>query len=467
MINQKLIEFNNYIKSKNVAVLGLGISNIPLIDYLYKHSCIVTVFDKKEENKFDKALINKIKNYGMNLSLGENYLDKLKRFDIIFRSPSIRPDESQIIEELRRGAILTSEIEMLVEMCPGTVIGITGSDGKTTTASLIYEILKQSGKKCYLGGNIGVPLFTKLSEMDENTYTVVELSSFQLQTMKVSPQISVITNITPNHLDIHKSYREYVESKANIFKYQDRVKGLLVANYDNSETRELAKTAYADVLYFSSKHKLEDGIILDDGVIKKVENGLRRHIINTKNLMLKGVHNYENICAAVGATQGIVEIEQIAKAVSNFRGTDHRLELVRTNNDSKVKWYDDSIGTSPTRTIAGLNAFSEPIVLIAGGYDKHLDYEPLAKYIVDKVTSLILLGQTANKIEAVVKSELEHQNKKMNIYKVNNLEEAVKLAKNVSKPGEVVLFSPASASFDMFKNFEERGEKFKQIVQEM
>ena len=464
MINEKLIEFNNYIRGKKVAVLGIGVSNIPLIDYLYKHNSKVTLFDKKEKDKIDKDIINKINYYGMELSLGEGYLKNLNGFDIIFRSPSMRPDTPEIINELERGAILTSEIELVVEMCPGTVIGVTGSDGKTTTTSLIYEILKANGKKCYLGGNIGIPLFTKLEEMEKEDYVVLELSSFQLMTMKVSPKISVITNITPNHLDIHKSYDEYIEAKANIFKYQDET-GILVTNYDNEITRKLAKNANGKVIYFSSREKLSTGIIVDDGIIKKSEDGLRRHILNTKNMILRGMHNYENACAAIGATGTIVEIENQAKAIKEFRGVEHRLEFVRKIDG--IKWYNDSIGSSPTRTIAGLNAFDEKIVLIAGGYDKHLEYEPIAKPIVDKVSSLILMGQTANKIETAVKNELKSQQKDMKIYRVNTLEEAVTKAREVAKLGEIVLFSPASASFDMFKNFMERGDKFKEIVQEM
>lgn len=464
MVNEKLLEFNNYIRGKDVAVLGLGISNIPLLDYLYKHSGKVTIFDKNPKEKIDKDLLRKIEDYGMKLSLGEGYLKKLVGYDIIFRSPSIRPDEPEIIEELKRGAILTSEIELAIDMCPGTVIGVTGSDGKTTTTSLIYEMIYQSGKKCYIGGNIGIPLFTRIGEMQKEDYMVLELSSFQLFNMKVSPHISVITNITPNHLDIHKSYEEYIEAKCNIFKYQSS-EDILVLNYDNEITRDLGKYARGKVIYFSSKEKIPTGVIYDDGTIKKSDDGLRRHIISTKNINLRGIHNYENICAAVAATESIVSVEDQAKAIKNFKGVEHRLELVRKIND--IPWYNDSIGSSPTRTIAGLNSFNEKIVLIAGGYDKNLNYKPIAKPILDKVSNLILLGQTADKIALVVRQEARLENKSVKIYKAESLEEAIQIAKDVAKLGEVVLFSPASASFDMFKNFEERGNKFKEIIQKM
>ncbi|MGN1302519.1 MAG: UDP-N-acetylmuramoyl-L-alanine--D-glutamate ligase [Clostridia bacterium] len=463
-VNKKLEEFNNYIKGKKVAIIGLGVSNIPLIDELYKLGANITLFNNKDVENLDKTILDKIYEYKLKFFFGENYLNKLVGFDVIFRSPSCRPDTPQIEAEVKRGALLTSEIELVLEMCPGTTIGITGSDGKTTTTSLIYQILKEQGFNCYLGGNIGIPLFTKIKEMKPEDYVVLELSSFQLMTMKVSPQIAVITNVTPNHLDIHKSYDEYKEAKANIFKMQNE-SDLLVLNYDNDITRNFAKEAKGNVVYFSSKEKLDNGSILDDGIIKDCENGLRRHIVNTKNIKLRGVHNAENICAAVAATKRFVSPEIQAKAVSEFSGVEHRLEFVKEINGAK--WYNDSIASSPTRTIAGLNSFDENIVLIAGGYDKHLDYTPIAKPIVENVGALILLGQTANKIYSAVTYELKFIKKDLPIYKVNTLEEAVNKAKEVSKKGDVVLFSPASASFDMFKNFEERGNKFKQIVNKL
>lgn len=460
-VNKKLEEFNNYIKGKKVAIIGLGVSNIPLIDELYKLGANITLFNNKDVENLDKTILDKIYEYKLKFFFGENYLNKLVGFDVIFRSPSCRPDTPQIEAEVKRGALLTSEIELVLEMCPGTTIGITGSDGKTTTTSLIYQILKEQGLNCYLGGNIGIPLFTKIKEMKPEDYVVLELSSFQLMTMKVSPQIAVITNVTPNHLDIHKSYDEYKEAKANIFKMQNE-SDLLVLNYDNDITRNFAKEAKGNVVYFSSKEKLDNGIILDDGIIKDCENGLRRHIVNTKNIKLRGVHNAENICAAVAATKRFVSPEIQAKAVSEFSGVEHRLEFVKEINGAK--WYNDSIASSPTRTIAGLNSFDENIVLIAGGYDKHLDYTPIAKPIVENVSKLILMGATAEKIEKVVRDELEAQGKDMSIYHCSSLNEVVNKAKEIATPDEIVLFSPASASFDLFKNFEERGNLFKELV---
>ena len=463
-VNDKLEEFNNYIENKRVAIIGLGVSNIPLIDYLHKLGSKIMLFNNKPIDTLESDILDKIYEYKIEYSFGENYLSKLNGFDIIFRSPSCRPDLPEIQREVEQGAILTSEIELVLKLCPGTTIGITGSDGKTTTTSLIYEILKEQNFNCYLGGNIGIPLFTKIRDMKPEDYIVLELSSFQLMTMDISPDIAVITNITPNHLDIHKSYEEYIESKANIFKYQDE-NSILVLNYDNETTKNFAKYAKSKVIYFSSKQKLENGLILDNGIIKECDNGLRRHVINTKNIKLKGIHNSENICAAIAATNKIASVDSQIKAVSEFTGVNHRLEFVKEINGAK--WYNDSIASSPTRTIAGLNAFEEDIVLIAGGYDKHLDYRPLALPIIKKVSKLILLGQTSDKIYHAVKELLEVNDKDLDIFKVESLEKAISKAKEVSKKGDIVLFSPASASFDMFKNFEERGNKFKQIVNKL
>lgn len=465
-INEKLIEFNNYLRGKKVAIIGVGVSNLPLIDYLHDLKSEVTVFDGKEIDNIDKKVVDKLVDYGMMFSFGKNYLDKLVGFDIIFRSPSCLPTVPELQKEAERGAIITTEVEMVIELCPGLVIGVTGSDGKTTTTTLIYEILKEEGYHTYVGGNIGTPLFTKIGEMVPDDIVVLELSSFQLMNMKISPSISVITNITPNHLNIHSDMEEYVEAKKNIFKYQDE-NGLVILNYDNEITREAAKEAPGKVVLFSSKNKIPDGYIVDDGKIKVCENGLRKHVFDTKNMKLRGVHNFENACSAIIATKELVKPETVNKVLTEFNGVEHRLELVKETK-SRVKWYNDSVSSSPTRTIAGLNAFAlKNIILIAGGYDKNLDYEVLAKPILDNCKALILLGQTSDKIEKAVKDELKRSKKEFPIYRCESLKQTIITANDISKKGDVVLFSPASASFDMFKNFAERGDLFKAYVKEM
>ena len=386
-------------------------------------------------------------------------------FDIIFRSPSCLPTTPELVREQERGAILTSEVEMVITLTPSKVIGITGSDGKTTTTTLISEILKKDGYNVFLGGNIGTPLFDKIEYMTPEDVVVLELSSFQLMHMNVSPSISVITNITPNHLNVHKDMDEYVDAKKEIYKSQDE-NGIVILNYDNEITRACGNEVKGEVRYFSSKEKLKEGMIYDpdDRIIKECKNGLRQHIFDTDKMKIRGVHNFENACCAILATEDMVKKESIDYVLENFAGVEHRLEMFK-ESENKVKWYNDSVSSSPTRTIAGLNAFPHKnIVLIAGGYDKNLDYTVIGKPIVDHCKSLILLGATSDKIEKAVKDVLSNSKKDLPIYRCKNLEEVVLTAEKISEKGDMVLFSPASASFDMFKNFAERGLLFKETV---
>ena len=459
--NKKLEEFNEYIRFRKVAVIGLGVSNLPLLDYLYEKKAQVTVFDERTIDEIPQNIITKINTYEFKYSFGKNCLEKLKGFNIIFRSPSCLPTRKELQEEADRGAIVTTEVEMLMEMCPCKIIGVTGSDGKTTTTSMINAILKKAGYNTFLGGNIGTPLFTKLPEIKPDDIVVLELSSFQLMNMQVSPDIAVITNITPNHLNIHKDYQEYIDAKKNIFKNQDE-SGILILNYDNDITRSCAKEAKGKVIFFSSKEKLDNGFIVDEEIIKECEDKVRKHILNTNEVILRGNHNFQNIATALAATKTLVDTDIAVQAIKEFKPVEHRIEFIREIDG--VKWYNDSASSSPTRTLSGINAFKENIVLIAGGYDKNLDYEPLAKPVLDKVSTLILIGQTAEKIFDAVKNEADKQNKKIDIYMCDSLEQTIDIAKKTSKKGDVVLFSPASASFDMFKNFADRGEKFKNLV---
>ena len=459
--NKKLEEFNEYIRFRKVAVIGLGVSNLPLLEYLYNKKAQVTVFDERTLEEIPEETINKIKTYEFDTFFGKSCLENLNGFNVIFRSPSCLPTRTELQKEADRGAIVTTEVEMLMEMCPCKIIGVTGSDGKTTTTSLINAILQHAGYRTFLGGNIGTPLFTKLPEMEPNDIVVLELSSFQLMNMNISPDIAVITNITPNHLNIHKDYQEYIDAKKCIFKSQ-KENGILILNYDNDITRECSKEANGKVIFFSSKTKLDNGFIVDDDIIKECNDGIRKHILNTDEVILRGNHNFQNIATALAATKTLVDTDVAVEAIKIFKPVEHRIEFVREINGAK--WYNDSASSSPTRTISGLNAFKENIILIAGGYDKNLEYEPLAKPVVNKVSTLILIGQTAEKIYDVVKNESEKENKKININMCDTLEQTIEIAKKSAKKGDVVLFSPASASFDMFKNFADRGNKFKDLV---
>ncbi len=454
-MNKKLEEFNNFLKKSNIGIVGLGVSNLPLLEYLYNLGASVTIFNEKP---LEDSLIKEIEKYNYKYFISKNALDNLKGFDIIFRSPSCLPTKKSLIKAKEEGTIITSEIKEVVRLTPSKVIGITGSDGKTTTTTLINEILKANGYNTFLGGNIGLPLFTKIKDMTEKNIIILELSSFQLMDFDISPDIAVITNISENHLDIHSDYNEYIESKKNIFKYQNK-NGILVTNKDNEITKNFKGNG--ETRYFSKTTKLDKGFYTDGNYIYK-DNKI---IINTKQLKLKGVHNYENICTALSAIDDLIDIEKSVNVIKKFKGVEHRLEFVREING--IKWYNDSVSSSPTRTIAGLNSYDEDIVLIAGGYDKNLDYNVLAEPILDKVSKLILMGNTKEKIyNAVTKLNLIKK-KNIKIYMCNNLKETVNKAKEVAVKGEVVLFSPASASFDMFKNFADRGCQFKELVNKL
>lgn len=428
--NEKLEQFNKFTSGKKIAIIGLGVSNLPLLDYFHDLACRISIFDNRIKDELDKDIIEKIDKYGIEYFGGENNLENLKGFDIIFRSPIVMPYRKEIKEEAERGALVTSEIEMVLKLTPSKVIGITGTEGKTTTTSIIYEIIKKAGYKCFLGGNIGKPIFTQIKDMRPEDIIVLEMSSFQLTNMDVSPEISVVTNIFPDHLNVHSSYEEYREEKKNIFKYQNE-KGMVILNYDNEYTREFAKEANGKVIFFSSKEKLEDGFIYDnnDGMIKYCEDGVRRHLIKKEEIKLRGIHNYENICTALAATSSLVSLETAIEAIKEFNGVEHRLEFVREKND--VKWYNDSIGTSPASTIAGLNAFDENIILLAGGSDKGLDYKEVGETIANKVQTLILTGPTATKIEEATRKAPNGE--KVEICYVENLRRSCKTSKQKSK----------------------------------
>ena len=439
----------------------MGVSNLPLLDYFYDKNAKVTVFDK---NTPSDEIMEKINKYRYEVEIGEYNLSRLNGFDIVFRSPSVLPTREELVTAANKGAIITSEIEMVLKLAPCKIIGVTGTEGKTTTTSIIYEILKSSGKNCFLGGNIGKPIFTEIKNMKPEDIVVLELSSFQLMGMRVSPDISVVTNMYPDHLNIHSSYEEYQQAKKNIFLHQNE-NGVVILNYDNEITRKFADEVKSNLVYFSSLQKLKNGYVYDrkDETIKRYANGKSENILKKQEIKLRGIHNYENICAALAATASIVDEKSQIKAIKEFNGVEHRLEFVRELNG--VKYYNDSIGTSPASTIAGLNAFDENIILLAGGSDKGLDYTEIGETIAKKVRVLLLTGPTAEKIENATKLAMNKAGKEtVEIIHCKDLQEAVSTANEKAKSGEIVLMSPASASFDAFKNFIERGIKFKEFV---
>jgi len=445
-MNKKLEEFNKNLVGKKIAIIGLGVSNIPLLDYFKEIDCEVSIFNESD-------ITVDISKYNYQVYTGSNCLDNLVGFDIIFRSPSCLPNRLEILAEKSRGCYVTSEIEEVIKLSPSKIIGVTGSDGKTTTTTLIDLVLRENGYKTFLGGNIGTPLFTKIKDMKEEDIVVLELSSFQLMNMEVSPSVSVITNVTPNHLDKHTDFLEYVDAKRCIYKNSD---GILVLNNDNEVTKGIESSR--EVRYFSRYNKT-NAFYVNDGFI--YFNGEK--VFDTSRLKIRGVHNHENICACMSAIYDMVDIDKSFEAISKFSGVQHRLEFIREING--VKWYNDSVSSSPTRTIAGLNSYNEEIILIAGGYDKNLDYTPIARPILDKVKILILFGNTKKKIYDAVMNEKDNED--IQIYLCDSLDEVVNKAYEVAREGQVVLFSPASASFDMFKNFADRGIQFKDKVKEL
>lgn len=465
-VNGKLIEFNTYLKGHRVALIGLGISNVPLIDYLHDIGAIVTIFERKEAQYIEKAVIDKIIAYDMEFYFGEDYLDELGEFDVIFRTLSLLPTNEDLIREAKRGAIITTEVEMFIELCPCKVIGVTGSDGKTTTATLIYEILEKAGYNCYLGGNNGNPLFTKIYDIKPEDIVILELSSFQLMNMKISPDISVITSISDTHVNIHSSFEEYVEAIKCIFINQNS-EGSLILNYDCQTNRDLAIEAPGNVVFYSSESKLPNGYMIDEDVIKIARNGLRSHIFDAKKAILRGKHNYENIAAAICATKDLTTLDIQTEAITAFEGVPHRLEIAKETPD-RIIWYNDSSSEFPSRTKASLNSFpGRDVILIAGGYDKKFDYTELGKEIVKNCKSAILLSQTSDKIAKSIETALVGAKKDFEIKRCTTLYEAVSIANKIAQKGDIVLFSPASSCLDSFKNYEERGEIFKELVKEI
>jgi UDP-N-acetylmuramoylalanine--D-glutamate ligase len=452
-------DFKEFIANKKVGVVGIGVSNIPLINFLVDLGAIVTAFDKKTKEELGEVAIDFNKR-GIKLELGEGYLDNLNGFDVVFKTPSMRIDSEALIKAKEEGAYITSEMEEFVRYTRGKVYGITGSDGKTTTTTIISKLLEEQGYKTWVGGNIGTPLFSQIENISDGDRVVLELSSFQLMTMTQEIDVAICTNLAPNHLDMHKDMQEYIDAKKNIFLYQSS-NGLLIVNRENEITHEFKKEAKGAVKEFSSKRDVEDGAYYKDGVLY-LEG---KEVCKKTDIVIKGMHNVENYLAAFLATKNDVSIETMKKVAETFTGVEHRCELVRELDG--VKYYNDSIASSPTRTLAGLKAFDEKVIVIAGGYDKHIPFEPLAYEGYPYIKELILLGATKEKIKDVFDKLEKEKGIKINIQMAESLREAVEIAKEGAKPGDIITLSPACASFDMYPNFMVRGNEFKNIVKDL
>ena len=451
--------FDKYFESlrgKRIVVLGLGVSNRPLVRLLLRYGCTVTGCDRTPREKIDGEVLELEKN-GCELRLGDTYLDGLTA-DLVFRTPGMHPDNPALNALRESGAEVTSEMEVFFELCPCKIIAVTGSDGKTTTTTLISELLKTAGKTVWLGGNIGTPLLPVCDQIRDTDYAVVELSSFQLMDMRRSAHRAVVTNLAPNHLDVHKDMDEYVDAKKNIFNFQSS-EDLLILNADNAITAGF--TGNGKVRWFARVGKTDNGVCMDGDMICR--DGVA--VLDKKDILLPGVHNIENYMAAILAVEGLVSDDIIRQVAKTFGGVEHRIELVRIKDG--VKFYNDSIASSPSRTIAGLRSFSEKVLLIAGGYDKHIPYDVLGPEVCNSVKILFVNGATGGQIREAVENAPNYTPGNPEIVDCADFTDAVQKAAAAAQAGDVVLMSPASAAFDQFKNFMERGAYFKKLVMEL
>lgn len=449
----KLEAYFERLKGKKVLVLGLGVSNRPLVRLLLRCGIDVTGCDKTPREQLDAEVLD-LERMGAKLHLGEDYLRNITG-DVAFRTPGLHPDKPELLALRRAGTVITSEMEAFFAVCPCPIIGVTGSDGKTTTTTLISEILKRAGHKVWLGGNIGTPLLDRADEMRSEDKVVLELSSFQLMDLRKSCHIAVVTNLAPNHLDMHRDMAEYVNAKKNIFLRQTK-DDMLIVNHDNELTEGFAAEAAGTVRRFSRRERV-DGVYVENGTIFR--DGTE--VLRCADILLPGVHNIENYMAAIAAVEGMASDGDIRYVAKHFGGVEHRIELVRVKDG--VSYYNDSIASSPSRTIAGLRSFPMKVILIAGGYDKHIPYDALGVEIAAHVKLLICTGATGGKIAAAARA-VEGMPE---ILEIDDFYEAIRTASARAQAGDVVLLSPASAAFDRFKNFMVRGAEFKKTVMEL
>lgn len=459
-----MTSFFSTLQNKKIAFIGAGVSHKELIPMFAAAGAKVTLCDKRTLEEFGEYG-HTLQNLGIKLSLGNSYLDGLVDQDMILRTPGFEFYTPALQAAGKAGAIITSEMELFFEYCPCPIIGITGSDGKTTTTSLIAAILQADGRTVHLGGNIGRALLPIVDTISPDDTAAVELSSFQLISMKRSPHIAVVTNVTPNHLDHHKDMEEYVNAKRNILLYQNE-NSISVLGYENEISRHMHSDVKGECRFFTRLQPVQNGAYLNENdELCLAKDGSTAAILHKDEVALRGLHNIENLLAAFAALQTEVPVAIMAQVARTFNGVEHRIEPVRTLNG--VQWFNDSIATSPTRVIAGLRAFPQKLIVIAGGYDKNIPFEPMAKDVVEKVKILILMGPTAPKIEAAVKADPNFSESGLIIYHAENLPQAVTKASELATDGDIVTLSPACASFDAYPNFEERGKHYKQLVNEL
>lgn len=456
-----LQEYVDSLKGKRVAVLGIGVSNTPLLELLLENGCDVTACDRRSFELIGE-LGETLAAKGCKLKLGEDYLDNLDQ-DVIFRTPGLMPFDPHLEQARLRGSLITSEMEVFLRLCPCKVIAVTGSDGKTTTTTIISELLKAAGCRVHLGGNIGHPLLCDTPKMREEDYAVLELSSFQLHSMYCRPNVAVITNLTPNHLDKHKDFQDYIDAKRSIYENQGP-EGRLILNADDPHTEYYRSFAPGKVSLFSDHQEIDQGTMLYEGWLCWVSRGKKEPIVKAEEIRIPGEHNILNYLAAFEAVRELVSADCCRQVARDFPGVPHRLELVRELYG--VRYINDSIGSSPTRTIAGLRALKTKPIIICGGYDKHIPFAPLGDELCQRAKAVVLTGHTAEKIRAAILAS-SFWDGSLPVLMENDFRAAVLRASQLAGEGDIVLLSPACASFDHFKNFEERGNTFKKIVMEI
>ena len=457
-----LQEYVDSLKNKRIAVLGIGVSNTPLIELLAQNGCDVTACDKRNPEQMGE-LGQKLQALSVKLKLGEDYLEDLDQ-DVIFRTPGLMPFDPHLEAAKARGSLITSEMEVFLQLCPCKVIAVTGSDGKTTTTTIISELLKAAGYRVHVGGNIGRPLLCDTPLMQPEDYVVLELSSFQLHSMICRPDVAVITNLTPNHLDKHKDFQDYIDAKRAIYEHQDR-SGRLVLNADDAYTDYYRASAPGQVSLFSDRQFVSQGTMLKNGTLCWMTDGVAEAIVRAEVIRIPGEHNVLNYLAAFEAVRGLVNAETCREVAKSFPGVAHRLELVRELRG--VRYINDSIGSSPTRTIAGLHALKTKPIIICGGYDKKIPFDNLGDELCLNAKAVVLTGHTAEKIRAAILASSHYEDSGLPVCMVEDFREAVLTASRMAGEGDIVLLSPACASFDHFRNFEDRGNTFKQIVMEI
>lgn len=466
--------FFDYIKDKKISFIGVGVSHNDLIRLFLKKGFDVSICDAKtlgdesipDKDKFSSSLFEEFSKMGAKFYLGKDeYMNGVLNSDIVFRTPGMYFNHPDIKAAREKGVIVTSETELFFDLCPCKTYAITGSDGKSTTTTLVKEFFERDGKKVFFGGNIGKPLLSRIEEITENDVAVVELSSFQLISMRESPYAAAITNITPNHLNVHGTMEEYIESKCNILYHQNAF-SKAVLNYDNENTRSLAPLVRGNLSFFSRQIIPETGSFLsEDGWLCYNDKGSTTKILHKDDIKIPGIHNVENFLTAIALTWGDVSAKSVVQTAKEFGGVEHRIEFVRELDN--VRYYNDSIASSPTRVMAGLNSFDRKLIVIMGGSDKGISFAPMAPLILKKVKLLIVMGETAKAIRAAVEECEGFAESGLKIIDVKNMNEAVKTARENAVSGDIVSLSPACASFDMYRMFEERGNHFKQLVNEL